>query len=105
MDAESFFETSVSLYHSTQRQTIEESNIYCSLITIISTMYQLVPDLSSDPPRHKEYRGGWGRQGSYAKSKLQKTASFIEVKPLNIYQSRHTHTHTNVLLVALIFPK
>jgi len=36
---------------------------------------------------------------------LQKTASFIEVEPLNVYQSTHTHTHTHILLAALIFPK
>jgi hypothetical protein len=45
--------------------------------------------------------GGWRRQGRKTKSKLQKTASFIEVKPLNVYQS----THTYILLTALIFPK
>ena len=49
-----------------------------------------VPGLSSDPLRPKGYREGWRRQGRYAKSKLQKTASFIEVEPLNIYQSTHT---------------
>jgi hypothetical protein len=48
-----------------------------------------------------EYEGGGGRQGRYAKSKLQKTASFIEVEPLNVYLS----THTYVLLAALTFPK
>ena len=44
---------------------------------------------------------GWGRQGRYAKSKLQKTASFIEVTTLNVHQS----THIYVLLAALIFPQ
>jgi len=34
--------------------------------------------------------GGWRRQGRYVKSKLQKTASFTEVKPLYVYQSTHT---------------
>ena len=43
----------------------------------------------------------WRRQGRYAKSKLQKTASFIEVEPLIVYQG----THTYILLAALIFPK
>jgi hypothetical protein len=45
--------------------------------------------------------GGDGGDGRYAKSKLQKTASLIEVEPLNIYQS----TRNYVLLAALIFPK
>ena len=52
-----------------------------------------IPDLSSDPPRYREYPGGGGggrRQGRSAKSKLQKTAFFTEVKPLNVYQSTHT---------------
>jgi len=48
-----------------------------------------VPGISSDPPRLREYREGggegWRRQGRYAKSKLLKTASFIEVETLNIY--------------------
>jgi hypothetical protein len=59
----------------------------------------VVPGLSSDPPRHREFREGWRRQRRYAKSKLQKTASFIEVEPLNFSQSTH------ILLAALIFPK
>jgi len=41
------------------------------------------------------------RQGRYAKSKLQKTTSFTEVKPLNVHHS----THTYGLLATLIFPK
>jgi hypothetical protein len=46
--------------------------------------------------RLREYRGGgrggdWSRQGSYATSVLQKTASFIEVNPLNIYQTTLTY--------------
>ena len=44
---------------------------------------------------------GWRRQGRYAKLKLQKTASFIEVEPLNVHQS----TQTYILLAALTFPK
>jgi hypothetical protein len=32
-------------------------------------------------------KGGWTRQGKYAKSKLQKTVSFIAVKPLNVHPS------------------
>jgi hypothetical protein len=67
-------------------------------------MYSSVPGLSSDPPRRRKYRGGgggWRPQGIYAKSKLQKTAYFTEVEPLNVYQSTLTH----VLLAALIFPK
>jgi len=43
----------------------------------------------------------WRWQGRYAKSKLHKTVSFIEVKPLNVHQ----RTHTRVLLAVLIFPK
>jgi len=46
-------------------------------------------------------KGGWRRQGRYAKSKIQKTAPFIEVEPLNSHQS----TQTYILLAALIFPK
>jgi len=49
-----------------------------------------VPSLSNDPPRRREYLGGWRRQGSYAKLKLRKTASFIEAIPLNVYQSIQT---------------
>jgi hypothetical protein len=37
-----------------------------------------------------EGMGECRRQGRYAKSKLQKTASVIEVDPLNVYQSTHT---------------
>jgi hypothetical protein len=43
--------------------------------------------ISSDPPSHREYRR---REERYAKLKLRKTASFIEVKPLNVYQITHT---------------
>ena len=48
-----------------------------------------LPSLSSDPHRQREVRGagwggGWRRQGSYVKSKLQKTTFFIEVKSLNV---------------------
>jgi hypothetical protein len=50
-------------------------------------LVQTVPGLSSDPPRHTEYLGGWRRQ---AKLKLNKTASIIEAKPLNVYQSIRT---------------
>ena len=49
-----------------------------------------VPSLSNDPPRRREYRGGWRRQERYAKLKLQRTVSFIEAKPLNVYQSIQT---------------
>jgi hypothetical protein len=42
-----------------------------------------------------------GNMGGGWKSKLQKTASFIKVKPLNVYQS----THTYILLAASILPK
>jgi len=35
------------------------------------------------------------------KIELQKTVSFIEVEPLNVYQS----TYTYILLTAVIFPK
>jgi len=34
MEAGHFFKTSGSLCHSTQRQILEDSNIYCSLITL-----------------------------------------------------------------------
>ena len=54
------------------------------LYTYVHT--HVVPGLSSDPPRHTEYRwerGKWRQEGNYAKSKLQKTASFVEVRPLN----------------------
>jgi len=37
--------------------------------------------------------GEWRWQGRYVESKLHKTASFIEVKPLNVHQSTHIHTH------------
>ena len=63
--------------------------------------HEYVPGHSSDPPRLREYRGVWRRQGRYAKSKLHKAASFIEVQPLNVYHN----THTYILFVALIFPK
>ena len=43
--------------------------------------------------------GGRRRQRWYAKSKLQKTDSFTEVKPLIVHQSTH------IMLAALIFPK
>jgi hypothetical protein len=43
--------------------------------------------------------GCWGRQGRYAKSKLQKTTSYVEVEPLNVPQS----TNTYILLAAFIF--
>jgi hypothetical protein len=39
---------------------------------------------------NKGWRGVGDDRGRYAKSKLQKTASFIEVEPLNVYQSTHT---------------
>ena len=65
---------------------------------------QLVPGLSSDPPRHREYRNGgvrWETTGKIRQSKLQQTAFVTEVKPLSVYQS----TYTYILLAALIFPK
>ena len=47
--------------------------------------------LSSYPPRHREYQGGWRLQRRYAKSKSQKTASVIEIEPLNVVQSAHIY--------------
>jgi hypothetical protein len=60
-----------------------------------------VPGLSTDPPRHREYQGRWRRQEKYVSSKLQQTVSFIEVEPLNVYQS----TRSYGLLAVWIFPK
>jgi hypothetical protein len=74
-------------------------------VTAMSELHNVF-DVSSNPPCHREYRR---RQGRYAKSKLQKTVSFVETEPLNVHQSTithtHTHTHTHILLAALIFPK
>jgi hypothetical protein len=63
----------------------------------------IVPGLSSGPPRHNEYRWGRRRQGSYAKSKLQKIACLIEVEPLNVYQSTHLR-HVRCLDIFDVFP-
>ena len=41
------------------------------------------------------------RQGSYAKSKLQKITSFIEFKPLNVHQSTHTKSDNYVMRLRL----
>jgi hypothetical protein len=70
---------------------------------IKGTMDSIVPGLSRDPPRHKEYGGGGGgirRRGGETKSRLRQTAFFIEVQPLNF-----SPEHTNVLLTPLIFLK
>ena len=51
---------------------------------------------------HRKRTLSFGVPGQmFAKSKLQQTASFIELKPLNVYHS----THTCILLTALIFRK
>ena len=84
------------------RHRLDGSVVRSPLWAIFST--PVVPGLASDSPLHREYRGGveeWRRHGRYAQSNLQKTASFIEVEPLNVYVSKHTY----VLLAALIFPK
>ena len=65
----------------------------------------VVPGLSSDPPHHRE-NSGWDGE---SKSKLQKTASFTENKPLNVYQSTRvhararTHTHTHIYIYIYIY--
>jgi len=76
---------------------MQNRNLYC--VSILYDVYRavmfcrsnlvLVPYLSSELLRHGEYRGWWRRQERYAKFKLQKTASFIEFEPLNVYQSTH----------------
>jgi len=92
---------------STCRKCVKTKNFVFSLDTSDNHSRQTyvilepLPGLSSDPPRHREYRGGWRRQGSYDKSKLQKIVSFIEVKPLNFHHS----THTYALFAVLLFPK
>jgi hypothetical protein len=60
---------------------------------------------SSDPLSSQkilEWEGGWRRQGTYVKSKLQKTASFMVVESLDVPQE---HTHTYILSTALILWK
>jgi hypothetical protein len=66
----------------------------------------IVPGLSSDPPRNKEY-GGLGRwggmesRGKIRQTKTRENSPFIDVEPLNVHQS----TQTYILLAALIFPE
>jgi hypothetical protein len=43
--------------------------------------------------------GGMETTGKLSKIEFTKTASFTEIKPLNVHQSTH------ILLAALIFPK
>jgi len=52
----------------------------------------IVLDLPSDAPRRSEYREGGVVEttGKIANSNLRKTASVIEVEPLNVHQSTHT---------------
>jgi hypothetical protein len=49
----------------------------------------------------KNIEGDGDYREDNANSKLQKTASFIKVEPLNVHQS----TQTYILLAALIFSK
>jgi hypothetical protein len=41
---------------------------------------------------HRKYRREWRQQGSYDKSKLEKTASLIAAKSLDV-PPEHTHLH------------
>jgi hypothetical protein len=53
---------------------------------------------SSDPPPLQKISGEggrWRQQGTYVKSKLQKTASCTVVESLMFHKSTHTHTHTS----------
>jgi hypothetical protein len=52
------------------------------------SLKRVVPRLSSEFPRHREYQEELRRQGRYVKSKLQKTASDIEVETI---LPEHTH--------------
>jgi len=94
-------------YRTLTQQTQRKTHIHCTDWLMMRHFGLLqwktfsVTGRSSDPARPREYRGWWGRQGRYAKSKLQKTASFTEVKSLNVYRSTRTH----ILLAALILPK
>jgi hypothetical protein len=64
----------------TGSQFVEPEVLYPAFLVILLVIWNIVG-------------WGWGRQGRYAKSKLQKTASFIEVTALNVHHSTHTHTH------------
>jgi hypothetical protein len=61
-------------------------------------LYSTVPGLLMGLLLLRVYRWGWRWQGSYAKSMLQKTVSFIGIRPLNVHQS----TRTRILLAAWI---
>jgi len=60
----------------------------------------IVPGLSSDPLSSQGILGGWRQQGSCVKLKLQKTASFIVVKSLDV-SPEHTHLHPACCLILL----
>jgi hypothetical protein len=72
----------------------------CCLVEISATSRALVQrslksviccTQPSNETTSQRISGGWKRQARYAISLLQKTASFIEVKPHNVHHITHTY--------------